>query len=80
MGFYFERSLRETAVARVAVGWFVAAITALGIVLGLDRVNGEKVGAVAFRHIIALVISDTQVRIDSATGMAVETEGLLVAL
>jgi len=58
----------------------VAAITALGIIQGLDRVNGEKVGAVAFRYIIAPVISGAKIRIDSATGMTVETEGLLVTL
>jgi len=58
----------------------VAAVTALGIVQGFDRVNGDKVAAVAFRHIISLVIPGAQVRVDAAAGMAVETERLLVAL
>jgi hypothetical protein len=75
-----ERPLRVTAVAVVAVGRFVAAFTGLRVVQGLDRVDHDKVGAVASRNIIPLVIPGTQVRIDPATGMAVEAEGLLVAL
>jgi len=67
-------------VALVAVGGFVAAFACLGGVQGLDRVDHDKVSAVASGNIIPLVIPGAQVRIDPATGMAVEAEGLLVAL
>jgi hypothetical protein len=67
-------------VALVAVGGFVAAFTCLGVVKSLDRVDHDKVGAVASGNIIPLVIPGTQVRIDPAAGMAVEAEGLLVTL
>jgi hypothetical protein len=80
MRFDVERSLRVTAVALVAEGGVVTAFTGLGVVKGLDRVDHDKVGAVASGNIIPLVIPGTQVRIDPATGMAVEAEGLLVAL
>jgi hypothetical protein len=58
----------------------MAAVTCLGVVKCLDRVNHDKVGAMAFGDIVTLVIPRTQVWIDAATGMAVKTERLFVAL
>jgi hypothetical protein len=58
----------------------VAAVTCLGVVECLDRVNHDKIGAMAFWDIVTLVIPCAQVGSDSTAGMAVETKLLFVAL
>lgn len=80
VGFDAERAFRIATVTLVAVRGVMAAIATLGVVQGLYRVNHDPVGTMAFRSIVTLVVSGTQVRVDSATGVAVEAKGLLMAL
>lgn len=58
----------------------VAADTGLLVVLGLDRMDADKIAAVVFRHVVALEGWCTQCRVHAAAGMTVITERLSMAL
>lgn len=63
-----------------AVSLIVTAVATLGADLGAQGVELEKIIPMAARHVVAPVIARGQLGIDPAAGVAIQAEGLGVAL
>ncbi len=67
-----QRPGREAAVAGVAVFLVMAAVALLRIILGLERVEADKVAAVALGLVVAAEILDRKIVAVAAALMAIE--------
>lgn len=78
--FDVEASLGKPGMAIGAESLIVTTNTGLGIILGLDRVDADKVSAMVFGNIVALERLFAQINVNAAASVALVTKRLVVAV